>query len=152
MTAARAASFSIRSIIQAEASFAAMIAPRLEMTGAGGARIAQACLSYRCWRLFEKESSNVMQARSLGGWCATIELSKLEACVADDDLPAASGVRVASTPTGAPTIEFLDEHGHPFAIAEFTLDVFAHLIGECCDLTEILSKGGLATVECKGAA
>jgi hypothetical protein len=147
-----AARFSIRTIIPAEASFAAMIAPRLEMTGADGARVAQACLSYRCWRLFEKNIASVMQCRSLGGLNVSIALSKAESCMADDDLPAAAGVCVSATPTGAPTIEFLDEQGHPFAIAEFTLDVFAHLIGECCDLTEILSKGGLATVECKGAA
>ncbi len=148
----RAASFSIRVFIPAEASFAARVAPRLEMLDAAGAPVAQACLSSRCWRLIEKNLDNVMQCRSLGGLSVRIELSKMEACVAMDELPAAAGVRIASTPTGAPTIEFLDEHGHPFAIAEFTLDVFGHLIGECCDLVEILSKGGLATVECKGAA
>ncbi|MBI1201456.1 MAG: hypothetical protein GC182_02985 [Rhodopseudomonas sp.] len=152
MTIARATAFSIRTFTPAECSFACIIAPRLEMAGVDGVAFAQACLSYRCWRLIEKNLNNVMLAMSLGGMEITVELSKVEACMADDDLPAATGVRVASTAAGAPTIEFLDEDGKAFAVAEFTLDVFSHLIGECCDLVEIISKGGLATVACKGSA
>lgn len=152
MTVSRAAHFSIRSFMPAEVSFSAMVTPRLEMADAGGVRFAQACLGFRCWRLFTINANNALQARSIGGYGATIELSKREACMALDNIPAADGVRVSSTAQGTPTIEFLDEQGHAFAIAEFTPDVFSCLIGECCDLLEIVSKGGLATVECKGQA
>lgn len=153
MIAARAAAdFSVRTFMAAEASFMAMIAPRLEMIGADGARFGQACMSIRCWRLFEKTLVNVLQCRPYGGLSVSLELSTDGACMADEATPAASGVRVASTATGAPTIEFLDDQGRAFAIAEFTPDVFGHLIGECCDLLEMVSKGGLATVACKGSA
>ena len=149
MTLLRASAFSVR--VPIEAAFSMMVAPRLEMTDAAGAVLACAPMTYSIWRRMTASAETVMAARAIGGFRATIELSREEDGMAED-VPAAHGVRVACAPSGAPMIEFLDENGCAFAVAEFTPEVFSQLIGECCDLLELVSKGGLATVPCAGAA
>ena len=147
MTPARATEFTVR-LVRGPVV-------QLDMV-AGLALVGRAALSRRCWRLFLKTMLTFEAGPDFSWHWQEIELSQAEATMAEgnaeDDVPAAIGVRVAWTRLGAPTIEFLDKDGVVFAVAEFEPEGFSVLIGECCDVLEAVTKGGLATVVCKGAA
>ena len=155
MTPARATEFTAKPLVTAFAGSNVVVrVAELRMRN-GLASVGRALLNARCQRLFRKVLLAFECGPGFGPDWHEIELSLMEPGMAEesaDDVPAATGVRVTWTKLGAPLIEFIDEQGHVFAVAEFEPEGFSKLIGECCDVLEVVSKAGLATVVCKGAA
>ena len=153
MTPARATELTARPLVTAFASWGlAVRVAELRMV-AGLVPIGRALLNERCQRLFRKALLTFECGPGFGPDRWEIELSRMESAMADgDDAPAATGVRVTWTKLGAPLIEFIDEQDRVFAVAEFEPEGFSKLIGECCEVLEVVSKAGLATAVCKGSA
>jgi len=156
MMPARATELTVRPVVTALTGWGTRLVYVAELRMvAGFTPVGRALLNERCQRLLRKALLTFESGPGFGPDWWEIELSKMEAAVAegsDDEAPAATGVRVTWTKLGAPLIEFIDEQDRVFAVAEFEPEGFSKLIGECCDVLEVVSKAGLATVVCKGAA
>lgn len=149
----RAATIEVRTVAGAEVrSFHDLCAGvRLQCRGDGGALIATAAMDDRLFRLLVRAAANVLPAPGLARAEITIELSERRP-MTEEDAPHADAVRLSATERGLLLIEMLDADGAVVAFAAMNADQFSEFIGGGCDLLEIASKGGLATLLCAGAA
>jgi hypothetical protein len=149
MTAMAARHLAIRTASPSEPSFGCI----LERVGLqlfvalSDAPFAEATMEWRIWSRLVRAIGDVRDARAIGKMTVTFELSHSVVAM-DEGARTADGVRLGYTDQGLLVVEFLDGAGNVFAYATLTADQFSSLIGQGCDLLEIVAKGGLATVEC----
>jgi len=151
MMPASADSLAVITADPAEPSFGTMIERVRLVAMRDGKPFARAAMPWAGWNRLIASAAMVVSAHAIGKMTVTFELSRREDAMSENPR-AAAALRLGYSDKGLLVIEFLDAGGAVFALAALTADEMSQFVGQSCDLLEIVAKGGLATVECAGAA
>jgi hypothetical protein len=144
---ARATAIAIRPSMPAEALGQWVDDVHLDLA-AGAVILARAIMRERQWLRCFMPLCGAVAARELGPSRFSMELPMGDA---SDEVPTADAVRFGYTDDGQLVLELL-KAGEIIAAAWMTPEKLGELIGQGCDLIEIVSRGGVATVKCMGTA